>query len=260
MHVEVVRTPADADLAHRLLAHLDPRAVLDAVQPDAVAVERVFSQQNVRTVMGTAQAGRSMRHATPCRAAHPERGQGRGHGQRPSRQGPGRRHGGPPPRPHRGAQRPTPPTLSPSRSATCGAAILARPRLPQRHPADASRAAPPPPVSCRAPRRRRGCAVIAYVRGSVASVGADARRRRGSRSRSAQRAPATWRRAPGDPRGHARGPRGLPDPLPVRRRGSSARSSRSCRPSRASGRVAQSALAARPTRCAERVATEDRRR
>ena len=30
---------------------------LDACQPDAVAVERVFSQQNVRTVMGTAQAG-----------------------------------------------------------------------------------------------------------------------------------------------------------------------------------------------------------
>jgi crossover junction endodeoxyribonuclease RuvC len=29
---------------------------LDAVAPDAVAVERVFSQHNVRTVMGTAQA------------------------------------------------------------------------------------------------------------------------------------------------------------------------------------------------------------
>ena len=30
---------------------------LDQYQPDAVAVERVFSQHNVRTVMGTAQAG-----------------------------------------------------------------------------------------------------------------------------------------------------------------------------------------------------------
>jgi crossover junction endodeoxyribonuclease RuvC len=29
---------------------------LDTYQPDAVAVERVFSQQNVRTAMGTAQA------------------------------------------------------------------------------------------------------------------------------------------------------------------------------------------------------------
>jgi len=58
VHVEVIRTPADADLAHRLLQiehALD--MVLDAVAPDAVAVERVFSQQNVRTVMGTAQAG-----------------------------------------------------------------------------------------------------------------------------------------------------------------------------------------------------------
>jgi crossover junction endodeoxyribonuclease RuvC len=30
---------------------------LDLHQPDAVAVERVFAQHNVRTVMGTAQAG-----------------------------------------------------------------------------------------------------------------------------------------------------------------------------------------------------------
>jgi crossover junction endodeoxyribonuclease RuvC len=31
--------------------------LLDAFRPDAVAVERVFSQHNVSTVMGTAQAG-----------------------------------------------------------------------------------------------------------------------------------------------------------------------------------------------------------
>ncbi len=56
--VEVVRTEPDADLADRLLT-LDRRlAELIALhQPDAVAVERVFSQHNVRTVMGTAQAG-----------------------------------------------------------------------------------------------------------------------------------------------------------------------------------------------------------
>ena len=58
VHVEVIRTPADADLAHRLLQIEQAlERVLDAAAPDAVAVERVFSQQNVRTVMGTAQAG-----------------------------------------------------------------------------------------------------------------------------------------------------------------------------------------------------------
>jgi crossover junction endodeoxyribonuclease RuvC len=57
VHVEVVRTPADADLPERLLtlaAALD--GVVAAHAPDVVAVERVFSQHNVRTVMGTAQA------------------------------------------------------------------------------------------------------------------------------------------------------------------------------------------------------------
>ncbi|RZQ65553.1 crossover junction endodeoxyribonuclease RuvC [Amycolatopsis suaedae] len=56
--VDVVRTPADADLAHRLLTVADTvEQWLDRYRPDAVAVERVFSQHNVRTVMGTAQAG-----------------------------------------------------------------------------------------------------------------------------------------------------------------------------------------------------------
>jgi len=58
VHVEVVRTGADLDLAARLLAiEQGIEAVLDATRPDAVAVERVFAQHNVRTVMGTAQAG-----------------------------------------------------------------------------------------------------------------------------------------------------------------------------------------------------------
>lgn len=58
VHVDVIRTPADADLAHRLLGiERGIEAVLDSHAPDAVAVERVFSQHNVRTVMGTAQAG-----------------------------------------------------------------------------------------------------------------------------------------------------------------------------------------------------------
>ena len=56
--VGVVRTPADAPLGERLVAlEVAVEAWLDEHQPDAVAVERVFAQPNVRTVMGTAQAG-----------------------------------------------------------------------------------------------------------------------------------------------------------------------------------------------------------
>jgi crossover junction endodeoxyribonuclease RuvC len=56
--VEVVRSDPADDLGTRLLT-LD-LAIADLIArhaPDAVAVERVFSQHNVRTVMGTAQAG-----------------------------------------------------------------------------------------------------------------------------------------------------------------------------------------------------------
>lgn len=57
VHAGVIRTDPDSPLERRLLAiarGID--AVLDAYAPDAVAVERVFAQHNVRTVMGTAQA------------------------------------------------------------------------------------------------------------------------------------------------------------------------------------------------------------
>lgn len=56
--VEVVQTDPGADLSLRLLA-LDTAIaeLLARYEPDEVAVERVFSQHNVRTVMGTAQAG-----------------------------------------------------------------------------------------------------------------------------------------------------------------------------------------------------------
>ncbi len=53
----VVYTEPDDDIALRL-KHLDT-SLADLVaehQPESVAVERVFSQHNVRTVMGTAQA------------------------------------------------------------------------------------------------------------------------------------------------------------------------------------------------------------
>ena len=54
--VGVVRTPSDGDLGSRLLAIAEALETwLDTYAPDAVAVERVFSPHNVRTVMGTAQ-------------------------------------------------------------------------------------------------------------------------------------------------------------------------------------------------------------
>jgi crossover junction endodeoxyribonuclease RuvC len=54
----VVSTPVGADIGSRLLAIEEQLEVwLELHRPDAVAVERVFSQHNVRTVMGTAQAG-----------------------------------------------------------------------------------------------------------------------------------------------------------------------------------------------------------
>jgi len=55
--VDVVRTPPGDDIGARLLAiERAVEAWLVEHRPDAVAVERVFSQHNVRTVMGTAQA------------------------------------------------------------------------------------------------------------------------------------------------------------------------------------------------------------
>src|SRR5690242_2861713 len=54
--VGVVRTATDLPIEQRLLEiarGLD--AWIEATAPDAIAVERVFSQTNVRTVMGTAQ-------------------------------------------------------------------------------------------------------------------------------------------------------------------------------------------------------------
>jgi len=56
--VHVVQTDPLADLADRLLALDNELTSMVALhRPDSVAVERVFSQHNVRTVMGTAQAG-----------------------------------------------------------------------------------------------------------------------------------------------------------------------------------------------------------
>lgn len=55
--VGVVRTPADLDLPRRLLRiEEEIDSWIASHRPDAVAVERVFAQHNVQTVMGTAQA------------------------------------------------------------------------------------------------------------------------------------------------------------------------------------------------------------
>ncbi len=55
--VEVIRTSKDDPLEKRLLEIAEGvERVLDEFTPDAVALERVFAQQNLRTVMGVAQA------------------------------------------------------------------------------------------------------------------------------------------------------------------------------------------------------------
>ncbi len=56
VHVVVVRTPAEQELAARLTAVAGAvEDLIDRFRPQTVAIERVFSQLNVRTVMGTAQ-------------------------------------------------------------------------------------------------------------------------------------------------------------------------------------------------------------
>jgi crossover junction endodeoxyribonuclease RuvC len=64
----VARSSPDAGIGDRLLAiEQQVEEWLVACRPDAVAVERVFSQHNVSTVMGTAQAGAV---AIVCAARH----------------------------------------------------------------------------------------------------------------------------------------------------------------------------------------------
>jgi crossover junction endodeoxyribonuclease RuvC len=55
--VGVIRTPPELDVSQRLV-RIEAELVewITEHRPDAVAVERVFAQHNVRTVMGTAQA------------------------------------------------------------------------------------------------------------------------------------------------------------------------------------------------------------
>src|SRR5690606_9845130 len=57
VHVGVVRSPIDMDPGGRLaMIARGIREVLEEFRPDVAAVERVFAQHNVASVMGTAQA------------------------------------------------------------------------------------------------------------------------------------------------------------------------------------------------------------
>lgn len=57
MHVGVIRSSPDAEIGDRLATvAAGIREAIAVHRPDAVAVERVFAQQNTHTVMGTAQA------------------------------------------------------------------------------------------------------------------------------------------------------------------------------------------------------------
>ncbi|WP_255795994.1 crossover junction endodeoxyribonuclease RuvC, partial [Mycobacteroides abscessus] len=58
LDVDVVRTAANQPLPQRLLVISEVvEHWMETHRPDVVAIERVFAQQNVSTVMGTAQAG-----------------------------------------------------------------------------------------------------------------------------------------------------------------------------------------------------------
>ena len=68
VYVGVIRTPPDMPLERRLLAIGEGIALLiEQYGPAAVAIERVFAQHNVRTVMGTAQASGVAMHAAAAR-------------------------------------------------------------------------------------------------------------------------------------------------------------------------------------------------
>lgn len=68
VHVGVIRTPADLPLEQRLLAIGEGiGSALDEFAPQAVALERVFAQHNLRTVIGTAQASGVALHAAAAR-------------------------------------------------------------------------------------------------------------------------------------------------------------------------------------------------
>lgn len=57
VHTGVIQTSMDLDLPIRLMQlHEQLEQIIDDLKPEELAIERVFSQHNVRSAMGTAQA------------------------------------------------------------------------------------------------------------------------------------------------------------------------------------------------------------
>ncbi len=55
--IGVITTSAESELADRLTTlHAELTVIIDKYSPEVIAIERVFSQQNVRSAMATAQA------------------------------------------------------------------------------------------------------------------------------------------------------------------------------------------------------------
>ncbi len=175
VHVSVVRTDADEDHALRLVGvEAGIEALVEEFRPDAVAVERVFSQHNVRTVMGTAQAagiamlvaarrGLPVALHTPSEAKAAVTGNGRADKARGTRMVTRLLSLETAPRPADAAD-----ALA---LAICraGSAAAARTRAAVAHRgrgAGRTRAA-------RRPQQRRKCPVIAFVSGRVAAAGPD---------------------------------------------------------------------------------------
>ena len=108
--VDVVRTPPDQDIAHRLVAiEAAVEAWITAYRPTSVAIERVFAQHNLQTVMGTAQAaGVAMlvaaRRGLPVSLHTPSEVKASITGSGRASQGPGRGDGHPDPQARRSPQ------------------------------------------------------------------------------------------------------------------------------------------------------------
>lgn len=57
LHIGVITTESTAELADRLtILHAELTRLIDTFEPEFIAIERVFSQLNVRSAMATAQA------------------------------------------------------------------------------------------------------------------------------------------------------------------------------------------------------------
>ena len=252
--VNVVRTSADLPIAERLVtiergidAWLDEHAPRRGRRRAGLRAVRLQHHHGHRPGERD-RPGRGRPARAAGRDVHPERGQGRGLRQRPGRQGPGRRDGDPDPAARRAARsRPTPPT-------------------PWRWPSPTSGAAAPRPGSTRRSPRRppRRSGMIAFVRGQVAAVGlTSAVVEVGGVGLEVLCTPGHARDAAPGPAGHPAdqhgGPRGLADPVRVRRRGREqhVRAGADRLRRRAEAGAGDARRASARTTCARAIASED---